>query len=274
MTSVSENFADDADTPALDESLLGTYEAGDQDVDDGTGTVADASQVELKLGGDDAAAFVLGPADAEGNRELRFKASPNYEMPATANGGNAYKVSIVATDKAGLIGMRDITITVNNVDEPGTVSLSTIQPGVGQEITATLTDEDGGINGAMWQWQSSQTETGTYADIEGATSMSYTPKMTVLDDPATEDVIETVDGDEGMFLRATVTYRDAQSVDDNEDTADVEEGRRAVVMAMSENAVREVPVVNNRPMFAANITREVAENTPAEGLVGEPVTGQ
>ena len=103
---------------------------------------------------------------------------------------------------------------MENVDEDGEVKLSTIQPGIGQEITATLTDPDGGINSAMWQWRRFLTETGTFTAIEGATSMSYTPVMTVLDDIATRDVNEGVDGDEGMFLRVTVTYRDAESAND------------------------------------------------------------
>ena len=78
-------------------------------------------------------------------------------MPTDANQDNAYKVTIVATDKKDLTGTKDLTIKVTNVDEPGTVSLSTIQPGVGQPITAALTDEDGGVNDMKWQWARSGT---------------------------------------------------------------------------------------------------------------------
>ena len=83
----------------------------------------------------------------------------------------------------------------------------------------------------------------------------------------------------------TVTYRDAQSVDDVEDTATVEEGRRGTgaaeatvegdrpVMATSANAVRAVPDANDPPVFASGITREVKENTEGpDGKVGDPVT--
>ena len=179
-----------------------------------------------------------------------------------------------------------MTITVTNVDEVGEVKLSTIQPGVGQEITATLTDPDMGINGARWQWASGDTSGGNFTDIVDATSASYTPKKTVKDNPLTEDVNEAVTGDEGRFLRVRVTYRDNQSIDDVEDTEN-EEGRRgeesdgdtgntaigeAVVEIVSDNAVREVPEVNSAPVFAAGITREVEENTEGpDGKVGDPV---
>ena len=287
MLSVMENHAvedDPAASPAVEAVDIGTYAANDLDAGDrvADGSAIDLTKVTLSLGGDDAAAFELQDADTDGNRVLRFASTPNFEMPTDANNDNSYKVSIIATDDEGLTGMRDITVTVTNVDEPGTVKLSHIQPGIGQELTATLTDEDGGINGAMWQWHSGETETGDFDPIEGATSASYTPKMTVPDNEDTLDVNEGVTGDEGMYLLVTVTYRDAQSMDDDEDTADVEEGRRGVdtdlsdgddrVKAQSENAVREVPMVNNRPEFAAGITREVEENTPACGDVGDPVT--
>ena len=54
------------------------------------------------------------------------------------------------------------------------------------------------------------------AKIEGATSTSYTPKATVPaveDDPATDadESAAAVPGDEGMFLTATVSYRDNAS---------------------------------------------------------------
>ena len=100
-----------------------------------------------------ASSFTLNPAG-----ELRFKSKPNFESPTDANNDNSYKVSIVAIDKAGLRNMRDVSIKVNNVDEPGEVKLSTIQPGVGQEITATVTDPDGGVNSAMWEWQSATSD--------------------------------------------------------------------------------------------------------------------
>ena len=110
----------------------------------------------------------------------------------------------------------------------GTVKLSNIQPAVGRPITAKLSDPDGGVTDEKWQWLSSNTEGGNYSDIDDATSATYTPKAAVMDNPATEGVNEARDSDEGLYLRAMVTYRDAQSIDDDGDTAAVEEGRRGV----------------------------------------------
>ena len=299
MTMVDENHIvanDDTVEPAVTGAIvLGYYTKSDPD---------DGDETRFSLSGDDASVFELSDPiavneDNAGAVKLSFKASPNYESPASATQANAYKVTIVATDKKGLTGTRELTIAVRNIDETGTIRLSTIQPGVGQEIVATLSDKDGGETGARWQWHSSDTEVG-FLPIEDATSRSYTPKKTVKDDPLTVDVDESVTGDEGMFLRVTVDYRDAQSEDDIEDTP-YEEGRRGIddprtggtnqddpntpideeedqigeapVMATSKNAVREVPDVNNPPVYASpSVMREVEENSGPGIAVGDPVT--
>ena len=114
---------------------------------------------------------------------------------------NTYKVSIVAEDDDGLTGMKALSIKVTNMQEPGMVKILPVQPAIGRAVTATLTDEDGGIAGAEWQWSSSDTEGGTYNNIEGATSSSYTPRPEIKDVDTT-DADESYDGDEGMFLQA------------------------------------------------------------------------
>ena len=88
--------------------------------------------------------------------------------------------------------MVDVTITVTDEDDPGTVSLSSMQPVVGVTLTASLTDPDGSTSGITWQWARSMTVDGTYMDIDTATSMSYTP----------------VAADEGYYLEATASYTD------------------------------------------------------------------
>ena len=91
-----------------------------------------------------------------------------------------------------------VTIMVTNVDEMGMVTLSAMQPTVGMEIMATLTDPDMVVDmpTVMWQWASSDAMDGTYTDIEDdATSASYMP----------------VDGDENMYLRATAMYTDGRA---------------------------------------------------------------
>ena len=77
-------------------------------------------------------------------------------------------------------------------DQAGTITLSMMRPVVGAEVTATLSDPDGAVTGVTWQWARSLDGTTGWADIPGATSMSYTP--TPLDD--------------GHHLRATAAYTD------------------------------------------------------------------
>ena len=79
------------------------------------------------------------------------------------------------------------------VDDDGSVSLSPSSPTIGETVTATLTDPDGGITGEIWQWASSSDGTSNWTDITLATSRTYT----------------VVAGDLGSYLRATVSYDDA-----------------------------------------------------------------
>ena len=49
--------------------------------------------------------------------------------------------------------MRDVTITIINVDEDGTVTLSSEQPKIGIALTATLEDVDGVVaDSVKWTW--------------------------------------------------------------------------------------------------------------------------
>ena len=172
--------------------------------ENGTGMVAtysaagpDAANATWSLSGADAGDLSISSAGV-----LTFMASPNYETK------NTYMVTVEANDGTNT-AMKAVTINVTNVDEDGTVSLSTQQPRVGTAITATLTDADGDVTGTAWQWAKATTMDGTYSNIAGATtSDSYTP----------------VEGDVNMHLRATASYADG-------------EGSSKTAMAVSENAV-------------------------------------
>ena len=227
----------------------------------------DEDTVSLLLNGDDAAAFKL--VDRDGTSEatvygLTFKEAPNYEKPTDANKDNAYKVKVVARDDAGHRSETSVTVVVTNVNEDGSVTLSSIQPAVGTPLTATVTDPDGEVTNVIYQWTSGPTEaTADVEDIDDATSATYMPTA---GDPADED--DT--GDIGNFLRVRVFYNDPQGPDDT-DTADTIENQRDVEV-VSRNAVRELPETNAAPVFTErSVMREVAENTAADGAVGDPV---
>ena len=227
----------------------------------------DGDVVSLSLAGDDAAAFELVDIDGTGVGVvygLTFKDAPNFESPTDLNKDNAYRVKVVAKDDAGNKSETDVTVTVTNLNELGKVSLSSIQPGVGTALTATVSDPDGGETDIKWQWSSGPTRDGGFEDIEGATSASYTPTA---GDPADDE--DT--GDIGNYLRVTVTYRDAQSIPDVASTTDDVEGQRKVEET-SANAVREAPETNNAPEFPASVEVKVKESVTGGGNVGDLVT--
>ena len=68
----------------------------------------------------------------------------------------------------------NVAITVTNTDDPGTVTLPTEFTGW-EAATATVTDPDGAISNLTWQWSRGETASGTFNNISGATSDSYTP---------------------------------------------------------------------------------------------------
>ena len=73
----------------------------------------------------DAAAFSID------NGVLRFKSSPDFEEPTTGNPDRMYEVTIQASDGgANTTATKAVTIGITNVEEPGTVMLSTLQPQV------------------------------------------------------------------------------------------------------------------------------------------------
>ena len=127
-------------------TALPTYTATDQDEGE-TATLkwstkgADAGEFEISNGG-----------------VLTFESMPNYESPADADGDNDYKVTVVVTDAKGNTDEHDVTVTVTNVEETGTVTFSTLQPRVGVELTATLADADLGITDLTWQWSIGNTD--------------------------------------------------------------------------------------------------------------------
>ena len=146
-------------------------------------------------GGGDASEFEIG----ETTGVLTFARPPNYESPADVASmdplndaeNNEHIVTVTATggtaDRA-LTAEQTITVTVRNVEEAGTVSFSQ----VGAAIRAKLSDPDGGVNGATWQWARSLDRSTGWTHIGGATSARYTPSS----------------DDQEKYLRATVSYDD------------------------------------------------------------------
>ena len=134
-----------------------------------TGTVATytAEGATLSLEGDDAGVFTFSGG------MLSFRNTPNYDMPTDADGNNTYMVIVMAAD-GDRTAERSVTVTVTNVDEEGTVTLSPVQPRVGTEVMATLDDIDGGETNKRWRWARSMDMT-AWENIPAGNVDSYTP---------------------------------------------------------------------------------------------------
>ena len=90
------------------------------------------------VAGPDAAYFQI-----DGVGVLSFNEPPNHEQKAL------YIVDVVATD-GSLTNTLTVQVTVTDVNDPGTVTLSTERPQAGEAITATLRDEDGIVGDVAW----------------------------------------------------------------------------------------------------------------------------
>ena len=196
-------------------------------------TDADNDVLSYFLSGTDAAAFEINSSSGQ----LRTRAVLDYEAK------QSYQVDVTATDPSGGFGEVTVTISVGNVQEAGTATLSPLQPEVRSELTATLADPDGVTGTATWSWQSSP-DRAAWTPVSGATSADYyTP----------------VAADVGSYLRATASY---------EDEADADQSAEAV----SAHPVRE-PRGGHTPVFTdgESTTRGTTKTAPSGVDIGAPV---
>ena len=184
---------------------------------------------------------------------LAFREPPDYEAPQSGADGallsvrNVYRVTVEAGG-----GTRNVTVRVTDVDEAGTASIDRPQPQVDRPLSASLSDEDEGVEDERWQWARSE-DGRTWTDIEAATSPGRRPAR----------------ADVGMYLRATVTYSDKF-------------GAGKTASAVSADLVEATTLFNTAPSFAEQdddestsyiaVARSVAENTAVDMPIGEPVS--
>ena len=143
---------------------------------------------------------------------------------------------------------QSVTITIENVEEPGEVTLvtatETIQARV--EVTAELADDDIPTR-AAWQWSRSPNGRTGWVNIAGATSASYTP---------------TLEADQGNYIRATATYADGHGPNKTAEKVSARIGAP--------------PPANSAPAFPSteNGQREAPEDTAAGQIFGDPVAAK
>ena len=212
----------------------------------GTDPEDDNSTLKWSVAGADSGKFSITSAGERAT--LAFEAEPDYEMPGDANGDNVYEVTVVVTDSGANTAMRSVTVKVTNVEEGGTVTLSSLQPRVGVPITARLTDPDGGVSGVTWQWYNGAVSENSLDDnaIEDATSATYTP----------------VADDVGDSLSARASYTDGKGADDAV-------GASTAVAADTRNKAPVFPDQDpDTDGDQLDQERSVAEDAAAEGPVG------
>ena len=113
---------------------------------------------------------------------LTFAETPNYEAPEDSGGDNVYEFTVVATDVESGSSRRnvgtDVTVTVGDVEEAGTLAVDNLSPAAGQTVTFTLTDPDGGIDASStanitWVIQSLATG-GSWTRVSGVLTPAST----------------------------------------------------------------------------------------------------
>ena len=116
-------------------------------------------------------------------------------------------VVVRATDSSGATATIEVTITVTNVDEAGSVSLRPAQPRVATAYEAVFGDPDGVVGQSDWMWERSSDQTIWTMIVDfGIDRLSYNRVM-----PASAGAIYVpTEADRGMYLRVTVSYTDGE----------------------------------------------------------------
>ena len=203
-------------------------------------TDPEGQPIRWELSGDDADLFSIDGG------ALGFASSPDFESPADEDTDNVYDLTIGASDAEGNLTEVDVTVTITNVDEAGTVTLSSLEPEEEVRITATLADSDGIASKIRWQWARSTDGLSGWTNISGATTRNYTP----------------VEADVGGYLRATANYEDRESTTVTK-----------TVAAATDEPVVGIPRINRGPEFVNQdpTDRTVNENSAEAALVGDAV---
>ena len=243
VTDVNEGPAFAADAPITQEVAENTA-AGIYIGTAYTATDPERDTLTYTLDTGDGAAFEI-----DSNGQIKTKADLDHETKSS------YSVTIRVTDgkaadgstetNATIDDTHDVTITVTDLDEDGSITFSAEPPSAGTTLTAALADDDGvkSSPAVTWKWESSPNGTDTWTEFTGETTYSYTP--------GTDDI--------GAYLRVTATY------DDEFGTKTAEKVSQAVLTA---------PPTNQNPSFASNAatTLSVAENTLAGTNIGDAYT--
>ena len=230
---------DENDAPVISGVEEVSVDEGTTDVATFTATDEDGDDIEWDVAGVDAGAF-----DISDDGVLTFDGAPNFEAKADADedddslgnqgkGDNIFRVTVKANAAS-----HAVAVTVDNVNEDGSVTFDQPQPQATRNLKADFSDQDG-EDMPTWQWAMGPTDEGPWTDIAGATMSARKPTA----------------GEAGSYLQATVTYTDSFG----EQTAS----------GVTGNAVEDRTLSNAQPTFKDGIVIEANENQT--GDIGDPV---
>ena len=196
------------------------------------------------LSGPDAASFsiVAGSGQLRVKEPLDFESKPSYQVTVDVHD----RKDGLGNSSAAIDDSIDVTVTVGNVEEPGSITLNTLTADIQARVpvTAVLEDDDGPVpNSISWAWHRSPNGRTDWVMVQGATSDSYTPTLV----------------DAGNFIRATASYTDGH-------------GQNKSASKVSPR-VGDPPPVNSAPAFPATEDgkRDVSEDAQDGDAIGDPV---
>ena len=163
----------------------------------------DGDSLTYSVGGTDAAKFnrVFALNASTGEITVKPGATVDYESKSS------YSLTFSVTDGEDASGSTEsepttddtaqVSIRVTNIDEPGSVSLSTTDPRVGRSVTASISDPDGWPKPFRIEW----------ARAFRATS-AFIPFLPISRDKMTQYSYTPTEEDKYQFLRVTMFYYD------------------------------------------------------------------
>ena len=173
--------------------LVGRDENGATTVATYTATDAEGDTITWSVTGADAGFFTIAADPGNANLGvLTFNTVPDFETQST------YSVTIVATDdgEPSMFSERAVTVTLENVDEIGTIGTIDGVAQVGMTLTAPLaadiTDPDGAVVVTGHSWNGAGTTTAaTYAVVAGDLNNTITVTVTYTDGQGTGKMLTT-----------------------------------------------------------------------------------
>ena len=192
------SFKFSVDENSAEHTIVGVAAAGD----------ADGDSLTYSVSGTDAAKFnnVFNLNASSGEISVRPGADINYE-----SSDKSYSITVSVSDGEDASGAAEspptsdattsVRIEVINIDDPGTVTLSTTAPRVGSMLTASISDQDGTPLLTKAQWSRAPRADALFIDIDGANH--YAPQRA-------ESNYTPTAADQGKYLRVTLTYAERQ----------------------------------------------------------------